>query len=237
MRRYLIVDDNLAFAENLAEIVREFDAEVVVAGSGPAALETLRQGQFDAMITDMRMPVMSGAMLVHQLRQFDPTLPVIVVTAYAGDEDLSTARREGLLAILPKPVPVEQLLHLLEAARRDAAVAIIEDDAALSDNLSELLRGRGFTTVCAASVVDTERLGGVAPFVALADLRVPGGADGEALLRFRRRFPAVPVLVMTGHKEAPIPADAVRTFHKPFQAEELVAEVEREYEQRRGRAA
>src|SRR5205823_596677 len=85
VRRYLLVDDNLAFAENLAEILRDGGAEVSVAGNGARALELARAGRFDALVTDMRMPVMSGATLVHEIRRVDPALPAIVVTAYTGE--------------------------------------------------------------------------------------------------------------------------------------------------------
>ena len=72
----------------------------------------------------------------------DPNLPAVVITAYTNDDDLEAARNEGVLAVLPKPAPVARLLELLGAARRGGLVAIIEDDAALSDNLSEVLRRR-----------------------------------------------------------------------------------------------
>lgn len=234
MKRFLLVDDNVAFAENLAEILRDEGHDVTVVGSAADALVRLGQEKFDAMVTDMRMPVMNGAQLVHQLRKVDPGIPVIVATAYSGDEDLRVARAEGLLAIVPKPLPLDRLIELLTGARRDAAVALIEDDAVLSDNLSELLRSKGFTAVCAASVTETERLGGVRPFVGLVDLRVPGGGDGAALLKFRERFPDVPVLVMTGHADVVHPpgVEPLRVFNKPFQTDELFVEIERVYAHR-----
>ena len=101
MRRYLLVDDNLAFAENLAEILRDGGAEVNVAGSGTQALELARATKFDALVTDMRMPVMSGARLVHEIRRVDPGVPVIVVTAYTGENDLVAAREEGFSPCCP----------------------------------------------------------------------------------------------------------------------------------------
>jgi CheY-like chemotaxis protein len=102
MRRYLIVDDNRAFAENLAEILEDDGAEVTVVAGGAEAIEAARKTKFDALITDMRMPVMSGARLVHEIRAVDPGLPAIVVTAYTGEDDLTAARDEGLLAVLPR---------------------------------------------------------------------------------------------------------------------------------------
>jgi CheY-like chemotaxis protein len=225
MRRYLIVDDNAAFAENLAEIIADTGAHADIAGSGERALALAQTTKYDALVSDMRMPVMGGAELVHRLRAIDPGLPAIVVTAYTADNDLETARREGLLAILGKPVPVDRLISLLGRARRDAVVAIVEDDAALADNLTEALRTRGFSAVTAGSLADTERLG-VRPFTALVDLRLPGGPDGAALQRLVARYPALPMLVITA-LETPPPAPTAGIFTKPFDTGALLDAVER----------
>jgi CheY-like chemotaxis protein len=227
MKKYLFVDDNIAFAENLAEIFREEGAEVAVAASGNQAIELARDTQFDALVTDMRMPVMNGAELVHQIRRVDPGIPAVVVTAYTGENDLLAAREEGLLAVLPKPAPIERLVELLASARRNGLVAVVEDDAALADNLAEALRDRGFSAVMAHSVSETERLGGVRPFTALVDLRLPGGPDGEALRLLLQRFPHLPILVMSAHKEALRHAASLPVFPKPFQTGMVLQVVEK----------
>ncbi|MCP3100821.1 response regulator [Myxococcus sp. K15C18031901] len=226
MRRYLLLDDNQALAENLAEILRDEGHEAVIASSGEAALALVRSTRFDALVTDMRMPGMSGADAVRRIRLLDPGIAAVVVTAHPGENDLETARREGLLAVLPKPVPVPQLMELLARARRDGLVVLVEDDPALSDNLSEVLRARGFSSVRAASVLDTENLCCARPFAALVDLRVPGGPDGEALRRLRARFPRLPTFVITAWPDL-APVDAViDVFSKPFDTRELVGALE-----------
>jgi CheY-like chemotaxis protein len=234
MRSYLIVDDNIAFAENLAEILGDAgDAEAVIADSGERAIELVKSRRFDALVSDMRMPFMSGAQLVHQVRRIDPGLPAVVVTAYTADGDLEAARREGLLAVLPKPVPVARLVATLSHARRDGLVALVEDDAALADNLTEALRERGFTAVTARSVVETERLGAVRPFTALVDLRVPGGSDGEAMRRLAAKFPGLPMLAVTAYHLDP-PMTTVAVFAKPFDTRALLAAVEAQYRLQHG---
>ena len=227
MKRYLFVDDNIAFAENLAEILREEGAHVAVAETGKQAIELAMGTQFDALVTDMRMPVMNGAQLVHQIRRVDPGLPAIVVTAYTGENDLLAAREEGLLAVLPKPVPIDRLVELLGAARRNGLVALIEDDPSLADNLAEALRDRGFSAVMAQSVAETDRLGGVRPFTALVDLRMPGGPDGEALRHLLQGFPHLPILVMSGHKDAFRHAGSLPLYSKPFQTGMVLEVVEK----------
>jgi CheY-like chemotaxis protein len=226
MRSYLVVDDNLDFAENLAEILRDGGDEVAVAADGRAAAALVATRRFDAIVTDMRMPAMDGAALVHEIRRVDPGAPAVVITAHAGDDAMEAARQEGLLAALPKPVEVPRLLALLAAARRDGLVAVVEDDARMSDNLCEALRSRGFTAVTAGSVLDTERLGPVRPFCALVDQRLPGGPDGEAMRRLASKYPGLPMIVVTAYDHPP-PLPHVARFTKPFDTRELLATIER----------
>jgi len=175
------------------------------------------------------MPVMTGARLVHEIRQVDPGLPAVVVTAYTGEGDLLAAREEGLLAVLPKPAPIVRLMALLTAARRNGVVALVEDDQGLADNLAEALRDRGFSAVMAHSVAETGRLGAVRPFAALVDLRVPGGADGAALRKLVERMPDLPVVVMSGFPEALKMEPWPVVFEKPFATDRLLQAVERHW--------
>jgi len=225
-RHYLLVDDNRPFADNLAEILRDLGADATVVESGQEALGAVRQTRFSAVLTDMRMPNMGGAAVVHALRKVDPELPAIAITAYSGDAELGRALREGLLAVLPKPVPIQGLLAQLSVARRGGLVALVEDDPSLSENLVEALRERGFAAVTAASVLETEQLATVRLCAALVDLRVPGGADGTALARLRERHPQVPVLVITAHADALPTISGVTVFRKPFHTEALLTELE-----------
>ena len=130
-------------------------------------------------------------------------------------------------AVLPKPVPIERLMELLAVARRDGLIALVEDDAGLADNLAEALRDRGFSAVTARSVAETERLGGVRPFAALVDLRVPGGPDGEAYRRLLQRFPKLPKVVMSAHSDALAQVKGPHVFAKPFETGKLLDAVEK----------
>lgn len=227
MRRYLLLDDNRAFAENVAEILRDAGDEAAVVTDGSQALELARTTRFDALLTDMRMPGMSGADAVHRIRRVDPGVAAVVITAYPKEDDLETARREGLLAVLPKPVPIPTLIGLLGEARRDGLVVLVEDDPDLCDNLTEVLRSRGFSSVTARSVLGADQLCCVRPFAALVDLRLPGGPDGEALRRLRARYPELPVFVITAYPDANLVEGAAGVFSKPFETGALLGALER----------
>lgn len=108
--RFLLVEDNRAFAENVAEILRDSGDDVVICGDAAAAVAHVSSTRFDGLITDMRMPGMSGATLLRELRRLDGELPAIIISAYTSEEELASAKREGLVAIFQKPVPITQLL-------------------------------------------------------------------------------------------------------------------------------
>lgn len=232
MRHFLVVDDNRAFAENIGEILRDLGDDVSFAGDGAAALRLVQKRRFDAVVTDMRMPFMDGAELVHHVRQFDPGIAAIVVTAYVGDDALQAARREGLLAVFSKPVPIGPLVELLHSSRRDGLVVLVEDDADLSDNVTEALRGRGFTAVRAGSLLETERLGPVRPFCALVDLRIPGAPAGEAMTCLAEKYPGLPMLVVSAFDD-PTPVPFQARFSKPCDTGTLLDAVERQHRARR----
>jgi len=226
MSRVLVVDDNVAFAENVAEILADEGDEVMIAASGKEAIELARRHRFDALVSDMRMPEMSGPEVVRRLRQIDAGLPAIIVSAYSADDALAEARHLGVLGVLPKPVPVPRLIALLKVARRDGLVAIVDDDLAFADNLREILGDAGYATVVVNKVSEVELLDGAPLFAAVVDLCMPGGADGEAMRRLAARFPSLPIFVATGHPEVTPPLEARARLEKPVQPGALVAQLD-----------
>lgn len=232
IRHYLLVDDNEAFAENLAEILRDTGAEVDIALDGPKAIERVKTRRYDALVTDMRMPGMNGAELLRELRKIDVELPAVLLSAYSQEDLLRMARRDGLLAVLSKPQQIPRLIQILESARRGGAVVLVEDDIALADNLSEALASRGLTAVTAADVKELSRVS-ARPFAVLVDLKLPDAGFGEALQRVHERWPGIPTIVMTAFRDEAQAAGAQECFFKPFDTATVLNRLEalyREYQ-------
>jgi DNA-binding NtrC family response regulator len=226
MRRVLIVDDNVALAENMAEIIDDAGvARSTLASSGEQALAIVAATRFDVMVTDMRMPVMSGAELIQRTRQIDPTLPIVVITALSVDAQLAEAEREGVLATLGKPVPIARLLELIARAERGRLAALVEDDVWLAESIVDVLREGGFATVVAHTLAEAEGLHGDLG-VALIDLRVPGGADGAAIVQMTTRFPDLPVVVVTAYSGEIAVPPSLPVIAKPFDPRHLLDTVE-----------
>jgi two-component system, response regulator PdtaR len=223
-RKYLLIDDNEAFAENVAEILTDTGAEVWKEHSAAGGLEAAGRQRFDVVVTDMKMPGGSGADFIRLLRQVDPGVPVVVLSAFTQDAQLDEAKRFGLLAFLSKPMEIDRLLELLERARRDATVMLLEDDEALRDSLTDILTAHGFTVCAYGSLRQLDALQ-VSPALALVDLRLPGEIDGAALELIQKRFPQTNVIVVTALAE-PLCDRSLEVVHKPFDTRSLVARME-----------
>jgi DNA-binding NtrC family response regulator len=87
-----------------------------MADSGQQALETLRTGKFDMMISDVRMPGLSGLETLRLARKEHATLPVLLVTAFTDVRDAVAAMRDGAVNYLAKPIDLDELLASVRQA-------------------------------------------------------------------------------------------------------------------------
>jgi two-component system response regulator HydG len=114
--KILIVDDNLEMAETLAEHLTERGYEVRIEGGGAAALARVEREPFDAVVTDLRMEEVDGLDLLGALKERDPALPVILMTAFGAIDTAIEAIRRGAYHYLTKPFKLEELRVYLEKA-------------------------------------------------------------------------------------------------------------------------
>ena len=108
--RILVVDDDAGQRSLLDSFLRSQGFDIVLADSGERALELLPTGNFSMMISDVRMPGLSGLETLRRVRHIFPTLPVLLVTAYADIREAVIAMRDGALNYLAKPIDLDELL-------------------------------------------------------------------------------------------------------------------------------
>jgi len=112
----LIVDDNPNMSTLLAEMLEVFDYESVRASDGNQALEELEKASFSMVITDMRMPNMTGLELLEKVKEKYPKLPVVLISGYSVDSETSNGdglKPDGFLAKPFLMSDIEQLLNSL----------------------------------------------------------------------------------------------------------------------------
>lgn len=109
----LIVDDNPNMSSLLAEMLEVFNYESVVCGDGTEALEHLDNKSFQMIITDMRMPNMTGLELIERVKQKYPKIPVVLISGYSVTDDKTEVKADGFLAKPFMMSDIEQLLKKL----------------------------------------------------------------------------------------------------------------------------
>lgn len=113
--RILVADDEERIRMLLEAHLAAFGYDVELACDGSQALEKLKSGDFNAVITDMNMPGASGLeVILEARRQYGPYLPVIVITAYGSVQNAVEAMRDGATDYLEKPFDMGDLRACLE---------------------------------------------------------------------------------------------------------------------------
>ncbi|MDZ4722597.1 MAG: response regulator [candidate division Zixibacteria bacterium] len=115
-KKILIVDDNPNMSSLLSEMLEVFDHMSVRAADGTQALTELHKGGISMVITDMRMPNMTGLELLQQVKSLYPAIPVVLISGYSVAEIESQAGHLKADGFLGKPLlmsDIEQLLHRL----------------------------------------------------------------------------------------------------------------------------
>ncbi len=114
--RILIVDDDPGQRSLLNSFLRSQHFDTTTADSGQRALELLRAGKFDMMISDVRMPGLTGLETLRLARKEHATLPVLLVTAFTDVRDAVAAMRDGAVNYLAKPIDLDELLASVRTA-------------------------------------------------------------------------------------------------------------------------
>jgi CheY-like chemotaxis protein len=120
--RVLIVDDDLGPRESLRVLLKPL-YETRTAEDGRTALAEVVAFRPDVILLDFRMPGLTGLDVLERVRQIDPQIAVILITAYASLETVRRARALGAVACLNKPFSTVELRDVIQQALRSRAAA------------------------------------------------------------------------------------------------------------------
>lgn len=131
----LVADDDAVIRKGLIRILSAQGYEVEAVSNGRAALDRLQQKQFKLLVTDLKMPGMSGLDVLKAIRNCQPELPVVLITGYAAIENAVEAIKNGATDYLAKPFTNEELIDKIKNAIESRAVLI--DDICLRREMTE----------------------------------------------------------------------------------------------------
>jgi DNA-binding NtrC family response regulator len=233
----LVVDDDRMMARTLVDILKVKGYQAEAAHSGPKALEKVTQGHFDCVLTDVKMPEVSGVELYRAIKARQPDLPVVLMTAYSTDRLVQEGLEEGAIAALTKPLDINRLLCFFSSLRKERSIVIVDDDPEFAQTLGDILRARGFTVTRVTDPHSVVERVGADGQVVLLDMRLNRINGLEVLKEIRERHPHLPVVLVTGYREemastieAALEIGAYTCLYKPLEIEQLfqlLAEIRR----------
>jgi putative two-component system response regulator len=138
--KILVVDDDPYVLESLSTLLRAFGFTVKTCDNANSAIQEIQRTPIDVVLTDIKMPGLTGVELLGMIHKFDPQIPVILMTAYAELDVAVDAIKKGAFDFITKPYNADYLLHTIEKAVKYSDLIQMERD--YKKNLEETVRKR-----------------------------------------------------------------------------------------------
>jgi len=142
METILIVDDEKNYLLVLSAVLEDENYEVLTALSGQEALEIHKTSDLDLILTDMKMPGMSGIELLENVKAIDPDLPVIMMTAHGTVDKAVEAMQKGAYSYILKPFDNDRLIIYVKKAV--AMYQVVKENRRLRNAVESLYRFGNF---------------------------------------------------------------------------------------------
>ncbi len=181
METILIVDDEKNYLVILEALLAPQGYEIITEDNAVNALRLIREADLDLIITDMRMPGMSGMELLEETKKIDPELPVIMMTAYGTIEKAVEAMKKRAYDYITKPFRNEELKLTVKKALE--FYRLKKENRLLSDALSDRYKYGNIIGKSQPMLKIYEMIGKVAPSKASVMITGPSGTGKELIAK------------------------------------------------------
>lgn len=120
MANILIVDDDVTFCLMLKKLLEKHQYQVTTLFSAEGVKQTVKNGFYEVVLTDLRMPNVSGMDLIGIIKQESPETQIIMMTGYANIPTAIQSIKQGAFNYIPKPFQPEEVLNLIREALQEA---------------------------------------------------------------------------------------------------------------------
>jgi two-component system response regulator HydG len=134
-KNVLVVDDDPAHREMLKTLVSGWGYAVELASDGPEGVDMIKEKPFDIVLMDMRMIQMSGMEALEAIKEYNPSVPVIIMTAYSSVETAVESLKKGAYDYLTKPLDFEKLKLTLDRIVEN--IFLKQENLALKNSLGK----------------------------------------------------------------------------------------------------
>lgn len=236
--KVLVVDDDQRMVKTICDILMVKGYEAVPAYSGEEAVEAVKAHSPDCVLMDIKMPGLSGVEALGLIREMAPELKVVLMSAYATDEQAEEVKQQGGCAVLTKPVDFQLVLSFLSLLGKEESILVVDDDPAFCATLGDILRARGYRVATEGEAQGVlAHLDRTYQLLVVLDLKLGSATGVDVLGDIRKKYPSKPVVLVTGYREEMggaiekgLRTGAYACLYKPFEAEELlgiIAEISR----------
>ena len=232
--KVLVVDDDKGIVKTTCDILRIKGHSPIPAFNGEEAVAKVRSEAPDCVLMDIKMPGINGVEALKQIKMMSPSLPVVLVSAYATDSLIEEATRTGAEAVLNKPLDFRVILSFLSLLDKEGAILIVDDDPNFLRTLTDMLTLRGYQVKAQLEGGNVlESLEAEDTFVVLLDLKLGSVSGVDVLGQIKTRHPAKPVIMVTGYRQEMgnavdrgLKLGAYACIYKPFELNALIDLIE-----------
>jgi two-component system response regulator HydG len=231
--KVLVVDDDRQMVKTICDILTVKGYEASSAYTGDEAVRLVQSGNPDCMLMDIKMPGTDGISALQMIKEQAPDLPVVLMSAYATEEQAEEAKAQGAYALLAKPFDIQMVLSFLSMLRREESILVVDDDPLFCRTLTDLLQTSGYSV---ESETDPGKVLGRMEkeykLVVVLDVKL-GEINGlDVLKAVRKKYPTKPVLLVTSYGEEM--ADSIQKglqigaytcLYKPLPDEALISTI------------
>ena len=223
--KILVVDDNRSLAEALGDVFEAKGYAPTLAFDGLQAVEKIRQDRYDCVLMDIRMPGLSGVDAFKEMKKLDPSIPVILMTAYSVQDLIEEARAEGVLAILQKPVAAQKILGIIGELK--GASSLLIADRTPDPALLQTLSGRGDRVVVATSASAAINMATRGDYDAVfLSAEIQGLTSPDSIALFKQCDPKCLIILMSADPADDYSPLVFSAVQKPFKMHDIVSLLE-----------
>ena len=195
----LLIDDDEQFLKALAQRVELRGFETLTAANATDALELASKSRIHVAVVDLRLPDMDGLVAITKLREIQPDIRAILLTAY-GDDKLREATEALNSAYFDKQDMSRFWEFLADIPFRRIRILLVDDDEAFLGTLAERIRLRGYEPLTAVNVRDAIELAKTNKIhVAVVDQRLPDMEGLVAITKLKEIQPGVETILLTAY--------------------------------------